>query len=140
MKIRYVVLALFVTGLIALAGNNYYQTQRYKAQHAANTQSTVGQANTGTVTTSTKPEEKPTQLRLATIDIGGFGCPSCPAIAESALKDTKGVIDAKATEMGQGSRVLYDPNQVTFEAIRQALGYPIDKLISDEPTTSSKLE
>lgn len=137
MKIRYIVLTLLVMGLTALAGNNYYQTWQYKAQQAASPQPTTVQQNTDTAIT---PEKKPTQLRLATIDIGGFGCPSCPAIAESALKDTKGVIDAKATETGQGSRVLYDPNQVTFEAIRQALGYPIDKIISDEPTTSSKLE
>lgn len=137
MKKRYVVLALFITSLLVLAGNNYYQTQRYKAQQAANTQPTTVQQNTDTAII---PENKPTQLRLATIDIGGFGCPSCPAIAETALKDTKGVIDAKATETGQGSKVLYDPSQVTIDSLRQALGYPIDKVVSDEPTANSNLE
>lgn len=137
MKKRYIVLALFITSLLLLAGNNYYQTQRYKAQQAASTQPATVQQNTDTAIT---PENKPTQLRLATIDIGGFGCPSCPAIAETALKDTKGVIDAKATETGQGSKVLYDPSQVTIDGLRQALGYPIDKVVSDEPTTSSNLE
>lgn len=137
MKKRYLALALFVVSLLALAGNNYYQTQRYKAQQAANIQPATVQQNTDTAIT---PENKPTQLRLATIDIGGFGCPSCPVIAEIALKDTKGVIDAKTTETGQGSRVLYDSNQITINGLRQALGYPIDKIVSDEPSTSSKLE
>lgn len=133
MKKRYVAVALFVVGFIALAGNNYYQTQQYKARQAASTQPAA-------TDTAAAPENKPAPFRLATIDIGGFGCPSCPDIAKTALKGTKGVIDATTTETGQGSKVLYDPAQVTLDGIRQSLGYPIDKVVSDEPTTSSSLE
>lgn len=127
---KYILLALLVI-MLGLVGNNYYQTQQYKAQKTASVKSVINQPIIN----------QPEQRRLAVINIDGFDCPSCPVIAENALKDTKGVIDAKTTSTGEGSRVLYDASLVTMEDLRKALGtYTIDKVISDQPSQKDTLD
>jgi len=125
---KYVPLTLLIAiPLLALAGNNYYQTRLYKSQKAA----------------PNPQREKEVQLRLAVINIGGFGCPSCPIIAENALKDTKGVLDARTTSTGEASRVLYDASVISIESIQKVLspaGYTVDKIITDQPTQTNKLD
>lgn len=145
---KYVGLALLVIVLL-LIGNNFYQTRQFKAKKAANDSSAVNYSKTvdyPNVSPSAIPKEessKPEQLMLAVINIGGFGCPSCPVIAENALKDTKGVLDARITSTGEASRVLYNTSVITIEDIRKVFspaGYTIDKVISEQPSLKRTLD
>lgn len=146
MKKNYIIAIGLLTIFLLLAGNNYYQTWLYKSQKAADTKPAINQPsiNQPDVSSSVAPEKKPEQRRLAVINIGGFDCPSCPVIAENALKDTKGMIDARTTSTGEASRVLYDASLVTIDDLRKVLGkggmYTIDRIISDQPSQKEKLE
>lgn len=135
---KYIILALVIIALL-LIGNNYYQTRQFKEQNTSGTEPTIRVDNSATP--FAVPKKESTQLMLAVIDIGGFDCPSCPIIAENALKDIKGVIDAKTTETGAASRVLYNPSMVSTDDLRKALGpmYTIDRVISEQPTNINKL-
>lgn len=127
---KYITLALLII-ILGLVGNNYYQTRLYKAQKTASVKPVISQPIIN----------QPEQRRLAVINIGGFGCPSCPVIAENVLKDTQGVIDAKTTTTGEGSRVLYDASIVTIDDLKKALGsYTIDITISDQPSEKDRLD
>lgn len=138
---KYILLVLILV-VFLLIGNNYYQTRQFKEQNTSSTKPTTSRADNLAVPSVT-PEKKSGELTLAVIDIGGFDCPTCPVIAENALKDKKGVIDAKTTETGAGSRVLYDPSMVSIDDLRKVLGgrgvYTIDRVISEQPTKINKL-
>lgn len=141
MKKQYIIALVLLTIFLLLAGNNYYQTRLYKAQKTANTKPFINQLD---ASPSVASEKKPEQRMLAVINIGGFDCPSCPLIAENALKDTQGVIDARTTSIGEASRVLYDASIVTMDDLRKVLGkggmYTIDGVISDQPSQKERLE
>lgn len=138
---KYIILAPIIIALL-LIGNNYYQTRQFKEQKISGAEPTTSQPY-NSVDPAAAPDKKTSQLMLAVIDIGGFDCPSCPVIAETALEDTKGVVDVETTETGAGSRVLYDPSMVSMDDLRKALSkrgmYTIDRVISEQPTNISKL-
>ncbi len=120
-KIAYMLLGGVIIIILALAGNNFYQTPASTSPAAS--------------------EMKPTQPMLAVININGFDCPTCPTIAENALKDAKGTLDAKTTSTGEGSRVLYDATVTTIEEISKVLPSQNSiTVISQQPSQSSKLE
>ncbi|MCL5435079.1 MAG: hypothetical protein M1405_01690, partial [Patescibacteria group bacterium] len=127
---KYLALVLLVI-ILLLIGNNFYQTRKYKAVNYSNT------------LPAEVLEKNPEQRMLAVVDIGGFDCPSCPIIAENALKDTKGVLDARTTSTGKASRVLYDASVISLESIQKVLspaGYTVDKIITNQPTQINKLD
>lgn len=117
-------IAILVVVLLII-GNNLYQAQVSKAQKSVNTAVT--------------DRAQPVQLTLAIIDISGFDCPTCPIGAEYALKDLKGVYDARVTASGEGSKVLYDTNKVMIEDFKKTLDPFTIEVVSQEPASSSKL-
>lgn len=142
---KYLFVSIFILALL-LIGNNYYQTRQDKEKKQAAVSSTqespkVSIPSPASITTPSTEKNKVSQNTLAVINIGGFDCPSCPAIAEAALKDTPGILDAKTTSSGEVSRVLYDSEKVTIEDIKKALGgYTLDRIISQTPTQDTKLK
>ena len=114
-RMAYFLLGLGVLVATALAVNNYYQTQRAKQAKSVEV-TTNNQLNFGN---STKQATK--TYELAVVNISGFDCPSCPAIAQSAVKNSNGVLDAKVTETGEGSRIIYDPTVTNLENVKKSL-------------------
>lgn len=141
-KIIYSLIAAFTVLVLILVGNNFYQTRKAKI-NSQNTSASVTGASVPT-TASVSPAalpEKSAQPVLAVINISGFDCPSCPTIAENALKDAKGVLDAKTTSTGEGSRVLYDANKTTIEEIAKTLPAQYGlKVVSQKPSQTGKLD
>ncbi len=114
-KLGYVLIGLVVLTAAGLAVNNYRQTQEVK------------QLKTEQIVTVKEPLATPQPKKasisnsLAIVNISGFDCPSCPAIAESAIKNTHGVLDAKVTSSGEASRILYNPAVTNLESIKKSL-------------------
>ena len=133
-RIAYFIIGLGLLAAIALAGNNYYQTQQAK-QHKTTEATAVRQSSSGNVT-----EPTATSYELAVVNVSGFDCTSGPAIAQSAVKNSHGVLDAKMTESGVGSRILYDPLSTNLENIKKALPetYKL-QLVSQKSTTATIL-
>lgn len=109
---------VFLVVIVLIIGNNLYQAQVYKAE---------------------KSRVETVQLTQATINVSGFDCPTCPISAEYALKDTKGVFDAKITSSGEGSRVIYDANMVNIEEFKKVLTPFVIEVVSQAPSSESKL-
>lgn len=126
---KYLTAAAFIIALL-LMGNNFFRIQ--KERTALPSHPIIQNKQSFSV-------NEPAQLTLATINIYGFDCPTCPIGAEYALKDLKGVYDAKVTSSGELSRVLYDTNAVTVEDFRKTLDPFTLEVISKEPTYTSKL-
>lgn len=117
-KLGYLSLSLVILAAIGLAVNNYRQTQqakRIKAEQAAISNQTNAAAST------IQPTEASDSNILAVVNISGFDCPSCPAIAASAIKNTQGVLDAKITESGEASEILYNSATTNLENIKKSL-------------------
>lgn len=55
------------------------------------------------------------------IKTSGFQCPACPDIIRKALKGLPGVRDVVAVESLNITSVLYDPEQVQTEQLRERL-------------------
>lgn len=126
---KYIIAVVFIL-LLLLIGNNFYQNQKVKTSLPAQP-TTQNQISSIT--------NRPSQLTIATVNIHGFDCPTCPIGAEYALKDLKGVYDAKVTSSGELSRVLYDTSAVTVEAFRKTLDPFTIEIVNQEPTYNSKL-
>lgn len=125
---KHIIVVIF-TMVLLLIGNNFYQNQ--KAKSSLPPQSTT--QNQSSVI------NKPAQLTVAIVNIYGFDCPTCPISAEYALKDAKGVFDAKVTSSGEGSRVLYDATIVTIEDFKKVLTPFTIEVVSQRPSLESRL-
>lgn len=115
--------------VLLIIGNNFYQNQKVKTSLPAQP----------TTQNQTSSINRPSQLTIATVNIHGFDCPTCPIGAEYALKDLRGVYDAKVTTSGELSRVLYDASTVTVEDFRKTLDPFTVEVISEEFTDNTKL-
>lgn len=115
-KLGYFLVGLAVLVVVGLVANNYRQTQeskRLKTQQTA-----VGNQEPFSASQS---NEANISNSLAIVNISGFDCPSCPAIAESAIKNTQGVLDARITDNGEASSILYNPTITNLESIKKSL-------------------
>src|SRR5437879_5152380 len=113
-KLGYLIFGLGLLAAVALAANNYYQTQQTKRAKLAQ----VTASNTpGLNSPSTQSKNQAVSRLLAVVNISGFDCPSCPAIAQSAVKNSAGVLDAQVTETGESSKIIYDPAVTNLESI-----------------------
>lgn len=135
-KSGYILLALALVVAIGLAGNNYYQTRQTK--RANQNQPTLDRsASSGANNQQTDQSDA---YILAAVSVSGFDCPSCPALAESAIKETDGVIDAKMTEAGKNSQILYDPLATDLKTIQKSLPEMFKiRLVREEAATSTSL-
>lgn len=138
-----IIIAVTVIAVLLLVGNNYYQTRLAKSkttQVADPTINTITTVSPSPVLAPQASENETRQVLLATVNISGFDCPTCPISAEYALKDQKGVFDAQVTQTGEGSRILYDASQVSLDDMRKLLApFTID-VISEEPSVKLKLD
>lgn len=137
-KSKIVLISLGVLVIFGLAASSYYRTQQAK-QGTKPEPSSIQQPNVGN-STITLPTDTPATYTLATVTISGFDCPSCPLVAETAIKNSAGVLDAKMTESGEGSRILYDSTITNLDKIGQVLPetYKIN-LVKEEPSTAATL-
>ncbi len=136
-KLGYLVLGLGLLAAVALAANNYYQTQQAKQAKLAQ----VAASNTpGLNSPSTQPKNQTVSKVLAVVNISGFDCPSCPAIAQSAVKNSAGVLDARMTQTGEGSEIIYDSAITNLASIKKSLpdAYKL-QLVRQESTTATSL-
>lgn len=137
-----IIIAVTVIAVLLLVGNNYYQTRMAKSkatQVAGPTINTVTTVSPSPVLAPQANENDTKQLFLATVNISGFDCPTCPVSAEYALKDQKGVLDARVTQSGQGSKIIYDANSVTVDDFRKVVDPFTIEVVSEGPTIDTKL-
>lgn len=137
-----IIIAVVVIAVLLLIGNNYYQTRIVKSKATQVADPTINAVTTVSPSPVLAPqasENETRQLLLATVNISGFDCPTCPVSAEYALKDQKGIFDVQVTSSGEGSRIIYDANLVTIDDFRKVVSPFIIEVVSEGPTIDTKL-
>lgn len=144
---KYLIIIVFII-ILFLVGNNFYQTQKAKNNRVPskafqddNSAITSNDLTTSPSGSTPQDQKFPVnqQLTIATINIRGFDCPTCPIGAEYALKDLKGVYDAKVTESGEGSKILYDASVVTVDDMKKILAPFTIEVVNESTSDRDKL-
>lgn len=64
------------------------------------------------------PGEHSVQHSQLTLDVKGMHCNSCTRTIEGALRETAGVLSAKASLLQEDTQIVYDPSKVSGEHLR----------------------
>lgn len=83
-------------------------------------------ANTPPIETSTFSSMENETNKTAVIEVEGMKCEGCAVTINQTLRKMKGVVTAEANFKDKNVKVVYDPQQITLDEIKQAintLGY-----------------
>lgn len=65
--------------------------------------------------------ENEAQNKTVIIEVEGMTCEGCASHIDETLKKLKGVISAEASYKNKNVKVVYNPNQITLEKIKNAI-------------------
>ena len=73
--------------------------------------------------------EKSVQERTETFSVGGMSCSSCANTVERTLSNLEGVESAKVNYSDSSARVVYKPNTISADQMKEAVekvGYKLN--------------